>query len=138
MDARESPLRQLLQRGANLALPVGAGGLWHDAADQVLGVVDQYARRLARGIAQNPSARRIRRLSRDSGLIQHRSVHPRGMTVDAIQNDRVPVTDRIELVSLRKYGRLPKALIPAPAKYPCLARSAMSGLRNLCEDLGFR
>src|SRR4029077_12403876 len=109
---------ELLQGGSDVAFPVGLGGLRYYTANQSLGMINQHSGWFVGCIPANQTAIRIGGIASDLRQVQHFGIHPRRMTVDALQDDWVISAHRVEFLGRGKVWWLPKTLVPATAGYP--------------------
>lgn len=119
-DPRAQTLFDGQQQRPLILLPVAGRD---QAGHQIHRAVNEHTRRTSLGIADEATARRIRRLLRDPRQLQRAPIHPRGVPVHARQIHGMLRRDPIENLMRGKVLPWPFILIPSSTEDP------FSGLR---------
>ncbi len=102
---------------------LGVGGLGDQPGDEIHGILQQDAGRLAgRRVAHDLAAGRVRRLGADAGQGQRTRVGPAGVAAFAPQKGRMVRRDWVQIGFGRELLSLPEDLVPAAAGQPLAGR----------------
>ena len=99
-----------------------------------LGGIDEDARRRTRGIPDEPSAGRIRRVARDGRCGERPAVRQCCMAVDSRQEHRVPWRRGIERTGCGPVGDRPPVLVPPAPQDPVTFAHLRSTRTHLLDD----